>query len=311
MPVEELHKIAPSPIYTLEEPAFNKSNNKSSQPLSHPHDKPPISRWILSLLYKLQKYSAYTFLSFLGIHLTSVVIVPIFPISKDIKEEVFSLAKAVYQGIPFYEPFVIFGSGIVHVLSGIALRFCRSKNNNKTQNKTMHQIKKNLSNNKIVIKETDDDIGFGGISNLVGLGYRRSFTSQLFGLTPLQFSGYLSLPFVLSHIFKFRYIPYAIEGDSSLVNLSYISYALKLKHTLLNCFLLTGLVWVMSYHTTNGVMKLKGLYSKNWKRIGLSVVNCLGICGCISIYLFKREEIAGEADFIGRTFTKYINSFLL
>lgn len=57
-----------------------------------------------------QKYSAYSFISFLGIHATSVILVPILPIDQLIKDEVFAMAKEVYQSVPLYEPICIIGS---------------------------------------------------------------------------------------------------------------------------------------------------------------------------------------------------------
>jgi len=146
---------------------------------------------------------------------------------------------------------------------------------------------------------------------LFGLGYRKSFTVQ-FGLTPLQFSGYVLIPFFIYHMYKFRYIPWINDGDSSLINLEYISYVLNLKHPMWNVFALGTLIYSMSYHGTNGLMKLKGKYSKTWKKIGLAVVNGVSLLGWISVYLFKcNVEVIDVNGFLGKSFTKYLRSFWL
>ncbi|CAK9442249.1 uncharacterized protein LODBEIA_P59920 [Lodderomyces beijingensis] len=311
IPREELHKIAPTPVYFLDEspsPAspstpLNSTSNSSSH---HGGSK----KWVIPTLCKIQKYSAWGLVSFLGIHLTSVVVVPILPISHDLKQQVFSLAKAVYQDVPLYEPVFIFGAGITHILSGIALRLVRYF---KRRNQHRSAARVQLLNAAIDIKDSDDDIGLGGISNIFGLGYRKSITTTQFGLTPLQFSGYVSIPFVLFHIYKFRYMPWAVEGDSSLINLDYITYVLNLKHPWVNTVALLGLVLSVTYHVTIGGMKLQGFYSRNWKRAGLVMVNVLGFAGMVSIYMFKRSVNVDlhSADFVGKAFSKYINAFLL
>ncbi|CCG24951.1 hypothetical protein CORT_0G02710 [Candida orthopsilosis Co 90-125] len=311
MPNEGLHRVTPEPVFTLEE----KLDSLDKDPNHHHHDSKnkPISRWLIPILYRIQKYSAYSFISFLGIHVTSVVIVPIIPVDKELKQQVFSLAKAVYQDIPFFEPIAIIGASLVHIVAGMGLRLVRGYKKHQLhrrleQKKEKHRTLNN--NDSFNIRDDDDDIGFGGLSNIFGLGYRKSFISKILGITPLQFSGYLLIPFVAYHYYKFRYVPMSIEGDSSLINLDYVSYVLNLKHPKFQVLALTSLVWIMSYHVTNGVMKLNSWYSKSCKRIGLAVVNLMGICGMVGVYLFKKEEIDG-GDFLGKVFTKYINSFLL
>ena len=97
----------------------------------------------------------------------------------------------VYQSVPLYEPICIIGSVAAHVMAGISIRIYKKC----FQKKPLHRINNGRHSpitNKL--EDHDDEIGFGGISNLFGLGYRKSFTVQ-FGLTPLQFSGYVLIPF--------------------------------------------------------------------------------------------------------------------
>ncbi|KAG5419448.1 hypothetical protein I9W82_003215 [Candida metapsilosis] len=324
MPIEELHRVTPEPVFTLEEGedelnSLNKDLHHSRHHDHHSNDhsssKKPISRHFIPILYRIQKYSAYTFVTFLGIHATSVILVPIIPVDKELKQQVFSLAKAVYQDIPFFETIAIIGASLVHIGAGFGLRLLRGYKKHQLHRKLQqkdhirHRLVMN-NNDSFNIRDDDDDIGFGGLSSIFGLGYRKSFISKLLGITPLQFSGYLLIPFVAYHYYKFRYVPMSIEGDSSMINLEYVSYVLNLKHPRFQALALSGLVWVMSYHFTNGIMKLNSWYSKKCKRIGLAIVNLLGGCGMIAVYLFKKEEI-DSGGFLGKVFTKYINSYLL
>ncbi|KAI5967600.1 hypothetical protein KGF57_000328 [Candida theae] len=325
MHTEELHRVTPEPVFTLKNEELISSNETSQQSSrrSHHHhhhhnsdddlNKQTISRYVIPVLHRIQKYSAYSFMAFVGVHVTSVVVVPIIPVDKELKQQVFSLAKAVYQDIPFFETIAILGASVIHIGAGFALRLVRGYKKHQLYKKLeLKSQKHRMSNNNdsFNIRDDDDDIGFGGLSSIFGLGYRKSFISKLLGITPLQFSGYLLIPFVAYHYYKFRYVPMSIEGDSSLINLDYVSYVLNLKHPRFQAFALTSLVWVMSYHVTNGIMKLNSWYSKKSKRIGLTIVNLLGGCGMIAVYLFKREEI-DSGDFLGKIFTKYINSYLL
>ncbi|CAD1812762.1 hypothetical protein FOB58_005671 [Candida parapsilosis] len=332
---KELHQVTPEPVFALDEEEILSDTDPQhhAHHHHHPHDSPqkkPISQWLIPILYRMQKYSAYTFVSFLGIHITSVVIVPIIPVDKEVKQQIFSLAKAVYQDVPFFEPIAIFGASLVHVIAGLGLRLVRGYKKHQIYKKLEQKREKHKegrvgggrgggssrgvaianNNDSFNIRDDDDDIGFGGLSNIFGLGYRKSFISKFLGITPLQFSGYLLIPVIAYHFYKFKYVPMAIEGDSSLINLDYISFVLNLKHPKFQSLALTSLVWIMSYHVTNGVMKLNSWFSQKCKRIGLAIVNVVGVCGMVAVYLFKKEEI-DSGDFLGKVFTKYINSFLL
>ncbi|EGW30021.1 uncharacterized protein SPAPADRAFT_63639 [Spathaspora passalidarum NRRL Y-27907] len=298
---EELHKINPIPLDILEEIQANELTPTPSQPT---HKKP----WLFPILYKIQKYSAYSFVSFVGIHLTSVVIVPILPIDTGIKQEVFSLAKAVYHALPLYETTIIYGSSLLHVISGVTLRVLRTyeRQQKKKNKKTGHF---NM-NDSIQIKDSDDDIGLGGISSIFGLGYKKSWISQTFGVSPLQFSGYILIPLVAYHYFKFRLSPLLVEGDSSLINLDYITYMVNLRNPTANLLALSGLVWTATYHVCNGLLKLNHKFNKNWKRFGLVMINAIGSLGMLAIYYYKIDtDIINVNGYLGKSFASYINSF--
>ncbi|RLV91212.1 hypothetical protein JA1_004039 [Spathaspora sp. JA1] len=303
--MSELNKIHPIPLDILEEIQSNDLTPTPSQPT---HKK----SWLIPVLYKFQKYSAYSFLSFIGIHLTSVIVVPILPITPTIKQDVFSMTKAVFHSIPLYETAFIYGSSLVHIISGVTLRIIRTyqKHIDKRKKKHKKKISTYNMNDSIQIKDDDDDIGLGGISNIFGLGYKKSWISQTFGISPLQFSGYLLLPLVAFHYFKFRLSPLLIEGDSSLINLDYITYVVNLRNPTFNLLALSGLIWTATYHTVNGLLKLNKKFNKNWKRFGLAMINIVGSLGMLSIYYFKIDsDIINLGGYLDKTFSNYLNTF--
>ncbi|KAK6464327.1 hypothetical protein DFJ63DRAFT_68360 [Scheffersomyces coipomensis] len=266
---------------------------------------------VISILGKVQKYSAYTFGTFVGIHLTSVIIVPILPIDHDIKQEIFEMGRNIYHGIPQFENIVIFGSSIVHVLSGITIRLLRMRSRPKI-------IKKNkvISNNDEfhIIDDTRDDIGLGGITNFLGLGYKKSWVSKTLGISPLNFSGYLLIPHLLYHMYKFRLIPLMIDNDSSLINLNYIMYYLNVENIeyvqpYVNILGLSLLTYIGIYHFINGLCKYFKKFSPTWKKIGFSFVNGGSLIGLIVIYNFKynnSHDKINPNDFFGKNFLKYL-----
>ncbi|CUM54747.1 uncharacterized protein AC631_01785 [Debaryomyces fabryi] len=298
----ELKEITPEPM-TLED--LNLIAKEKGVPNYKPHKRNPILLKILFYLLKVQKYSAYTFSSFLGLHLTSVVIVPGLGVPMLLGQEIFEMSRAVYQSIPYFENLVIIGSSVCHIFSGIGIRIIRNyiKSGQNHHSKLVHE--------PVIKNDERDDIGLGGITGLIGLGYRKSMISRLIpGLSPLLFSGYLLLPLIGYHFTKFRHIPNVIDGDSSLINLEYITYYLN-KSPLekvgnaINYIALMGLVVVGSYHFVSGFLKLNHKYSLNYKKLGYSFIGGLSILGCISLVRFKSLPLA--EGFIGKLFTNYVN----
>ncbi|KAK6454220.1 uncharacterized protein RJT20DRAFT_136585 [Scheffersomyces xylosifermentans] len=303
----ELKEIRPVP---LEDIVLEESGElPGSVSSSHQSNSP----WLKSTLHgliRVQKYSAYGFATFVGIHLTSVVIVPVIPLlPSETKQEIFEMARAVYLSIPQVENILILGSSLLHVASGIGIRIIRSILYNQRHSKEHRKNKQEF----IITDDYRDDIGLGGITNMLGLGYRKSWVSKYLGLSPLTVAGYCLVPLLLVHYLKFRYIPCSVEGDSSLINLDYISYYLKVSPQgkigdFINFWGLASMVWIGTYHMVNGWLKLTHRYSKNWKRIGWGVVNSMGILGFISLALYKRLPLE-PSGFMGKSFVKYLNAF--
>jgi hypothetical protein len=270
-------------------------------------------RRILSGLFKVQKYSAYVFGAFLGIHVTSVVLVPSvsdYIIPLDIKQEIFEMSRSIYHSIPFVEKVMILGASVTHIISGIGIRITRNLINR-------HRVRKYSRNSNSIVDEKSDEIGLGGITAILGLGYRKSIISKLFPtLTPLSFSGYILIPLLAFHFLKFRYLPIQVDGDSNLINLDYISYYLN--HSVKkfgnfgNLLALFALVWTMSYHSVSGWLRFNSKYSWNWKRLGYLVISLMSLLSLISIFKFKHNYInLDKSGFIGKSFLKYLSSILV
>lgn len=298
----ELRHITPEPI-TLED--LNVVASEKGVPDFDHHIRNPILRKLLYYLLKMQKYSAYTFSSFLGLHLTSVVIIPGLGVPIPLSQEVFEMSRAVYQSIPHFENLVIIGSSVCHVCSGIGIRIIR----NRIKKNERHHSK--LAYEPVIKNEERDDIGLGGITGLIGLGYRKSVISRLIpGLTPLLFSGYMLLPLIGYHFTKFRYIPQIIDGDSSLINLEYITYylnksPLEKAGNFINFMALMILVLMGSYHFVSGFLKLNHKYSLKYKKLGYGIIGTLSVLGCISLMRFKSLPLV--PGFLGKLFAKYVN----
>ncbi|CUM63037.1 uncharacterized protein PRCAT00000600001 [Priceomyces carsonii] len=293
----ELHEIAPTPInLSLEEQIPSSETNVS-----------PFLKKLLLYLLKIQKYSAYTFTGFLGLHLTSVVIVPGLFAPLSIAQDVFEMSRAVYQSVPNFENIAIIGSSMLHVISGIGIRLIRAK---LRQNKTH----KNPAVMEPIITDTErDDIGLGGITALIGLGYKKSWIATKFPtLTPLSFSGYCLLPLVGYHFFKFRYLPVSIDGDSSLINLEYISYylthsSLKNLGNRINYFMIVMLLWVMSYHSVSGLLKYNKKYSLTAKKCGYVIINSITVVGLLSLSRFRGLTV-DSSGYFAKQFIKYLKA---
>lgn len=257
-------------------------------------------RKILSQLIKIQKYSAYSFLSFTSLHFSSVIIFPGLNIPIDYCQEAFELARSVYQ-LGIYEKFLL-GSGLIHVLSGVGIRLLKYKLG-------IFKVKKPKDELIKLRDESRRDIGLGGITSLIGLGYRKSIISQFTNLTPTTFSGYCLIPLISYHVFKFKIIPTLIDGDSSLINLNYISFYLTQTMVkfgnFINFSLILVLIWSSFYHFTSGYLSLTKRFKKIHKRFGYGIITTGTMLGLLSLLRFKSMKL--DDGFMGKQFMNYIN----
>ncbi|ODV95063.1 hypothetical protein PACTADRAFT_34803 [Pachysolen tannophilus NRRL Y-2460] len=293
---------------------INKSRRNSEVEILENESSKKIISKITRYLLKAQKYSSIVFSVFALLHGSSVLISPL--ISVEIADEVMMMSRTIYQ-MPGLEGILIFGSLTVHILSGITIRILRnirkksyyggsgsSPERRETHNSERPERSDVINVTKRKNKKLDDDYGLGGVATFLGIGPRKSFISRKLGLSPLSFTGYLLVPIVAYHIFQERIIPLIIDGDSSLINLGYISHALARKN-IITFTGLTFLVWCASYHIVSGWMRYLKFYSVKSRKIAYFIIHGLTICGAVSLY--KIGQLGPSTGYIGGKFDQYIN----
>lgn len=284
---------------------------------------------LIPILSSIQKYSSYTFTIFSFLHGTSVMIGPV--ISESIGNEMLSMSRTIYQGSGL-ENILVWGSLSLHVLSGITLRILRNRRyrekygGSKALDNKLKRKRRNSQLDKDTISKSydgevsvndDSEVGLmGGITNFFGFGFRKSYLFRKFGLSPLQATGYLSVPLVAYHALQTRIIPLLVEGDSSYISLDYISYIFNdVRHTsgpILNWIVYPSLIGFTTYHIISGWMKWLNVKSLTKRKIGAGLVNLISLIGIYSIYsLSKVDTNITVAKFVQKQFDLYIDRFYL
>ncbi|KAF3988439.1 hypothetical protein FT663_03291 [Candidozyma haemuli var. vulneris] len=293
MSVEDLRQVVPDPldeIYPEDEPQYV--------------PEPPKKTWVhkaSSILLNVQKYSAYGFLGFYGLHTASTVIVPGLGISQATCQDIFEMCRNVYMA-PLLEPAMVNLTAVLHIGAGLALRLVRMVARRKKAQKRERDI---------IIKEEDrDDIGLGGIGTIFGLGFKKSWISSNFpSFTPLTFSGYVFTAALAYHYAKMKLGPVAIDGDSSLVTLSYVTHYFQQSHLgQVGCWLNYGMLalvsWVSFYHVVSGLFKYRRQFSLRAKKIAYGVIAFLTGLSVVSMTRMRHWEL--EVGFLGKQFAKYL-----
>lgn len=254
----------------------------------------------VKMLTQVQKYSAYGFLGFFGLHIASTVVVPGLGIHAEKCQDFFEMARNVYLG-PIFEYLVIYGAGGIHLASGIGLRMLRmfSPKYTRAQPKDI-----------VITDDTRDDIGLGGIGTLLGLGYKRSWISSNFpAFTPLTFSGYVMAATLGFHWFKMRLAPMLVDGDSSLITLQYVTHYLHQSFwgrwgAAFNYFMLGLLLWVSFYHIVSGLFKYRRQVSARAKKIAYGVIGTFTALSVVAITRMSLWKL--DTGFMGKQFAKYL-----
>lgn len=173
---------------------------------------------------RIQKYSSYTFTAFAAIHVANSSLIPLATRSVLESNRYLLLTRPYYQS-QYAEPLVIGVPLVAHIASGIALRLYRRR----------QALKKYGA-------ETRSD--------------KRSIPwPALSGTSAL---GYTLVPLAAFHVWTTRLLPLYQHGDSSLINLSYISHASAL-HPYISFSGFTALVGVGAWHFVWGAAKWMGL----------------------------------------------------
>lgn len=267
-----------------------------------PRKYPAYMRKLVALFSSVQKYSAYTFLAFFGLHITSTVVVPGLGVSATKCNDIFEMCRSVYFG-PGMESVFVYGAAGLHVASGLAVRLLRQFSRHKTQKRPP---KKDL----VIRDPSRDDIGLGGLATLWGLGYKRSWISTHFPtFTPLTFSGWVMAAAATYHWAKMRWAPLLVDGDSALVTLLYVGHYLHRSPygrwgRGLNTAMLALLVWVSFYHSVSGLFKYRRQVSARAKKIAYGVIGVMTGLGAIAVGRMSLWPL--EGGFVGRQYGRYL-----
>lgn len=232
--------------------------------------------------------------------MTSTVILPGLGIPTSTTHECFEMARNVYMG-PVTEPLLVAAPAIVHVTCGILLRGIRM---------ATAPAKRPRERDIVIQDESRDDIGLGGLATIVGLGYKKSWISTNFpSLTPLSASGYVLAAAVGYHYFRMKWSPAAIDGDSSLITLAYVTHYLRDPNwlflgKLFNGGMLLILLWGSFYHIVSGILRYRRLLSMRARKNAYGVIAVLTGLSVISLTRFARWDL--HTGFIGRKFASYL-----
>lgn len=289
--LSELTQVIPEP---LELPLLDSPNSPSYEP------KKDVWMRIIKKLGQIQKYSAYSFLGFFGLHITSTVFAPGLGINLDRCQDLFEMCRNVYLG-PVLEYTAIYATAGVHVAAGITIRLLGGQ-----KRKRRPRLQ-----SEVIIKDGErDDIGLGGVGTLLGLGYKKSWISTKFpSLTPLTFSGYVMLGALGYHFFKMRYAPAMFDGDSSLITLHYVTHYLRQSYygimgRAFNYGMLVLLVGLSFYHIVSGLFKYRRQFKLRAKKIAYGVIGTCTALSLISITRLSKWNL--EPGFIGKQFSVYL-----
>ncbi|ODV84191.1 hypothetical protein CANARDRAFT_68744 [[Candida] arabinofermentans NRRL YB-2248] len=249
--------------------------------------KPATSK-LIPFLTAVQKYSTIPFSIFSFLHLSSVVVAPSLSLI-EIGEQLMSMGREIYQVSGFEK--ILLWSSIAHVLSGMSLRGIRLYDNYNKYGKV--KVKKRRGSrswkagqeNKETV--TDKDEGLGGILSILGLGSRKSLSARFLGLSPSSFSGYLLVPMLIYHVIKERIGPWLVDGDSSFIDLSYISHAI-FKNPLKTPVGLVVMVAVASYHMLSGFNRFMKLFSLRARKLTYAAIATTTFLASLSVFFISK-----------------------
>ncbi|GMG52195.1 unnamed protein product [Ambrosiozyma monospora] len=296
-----LKTVLPEPITLDDDPV-------PGVPTSGSPSKPFTLR-LIPALKQVQKYSTIPFSIFAILHVSAVVVAPA-TAGTGVAEELISAGRELYQVSGFEQGLLV--STLFHVFSGVTLSLLRQydrynkygsrKTKIATTRKKISQFPSGDPNDEIV---DDKNEGLGGISSLLGLGSRTSLTYKYLGLSPLSFSGYVLVACLAYHVVKERINPLLVDGDSSMIDLSYVSHAINLD-PFKSIAGMSVLVGTASYHILSGWNRYLKLFTLRARKrtYGLIVVlTALAFASC-----FEIKKIGPAYGATARTFNAYIEA---
>ncbi|OBA20956.1 hypothetical protein METBIDRAFT_42119 [Metschnikowia bicuspidata var. bicuspidata NRRL YB-4993] len=295
MSLLDLTQVVPQPL----ERAFTDPQPHAGEPSKKKRD---LMRRVLLALQKAQKYSAYGFLAFFGLHVSSVVVAPALGFSAEKCQDLFEMTRAVYLS-PLFEYSATYATAGVHVACGVSARVIRSV--------FAPPRKAPRAERDVVIKDQHrDDIGLGGLGSILGLGFKKSWVSSRFpSFTPLTFSGYVMAAALAYHLYKMKIGALLVDGDSALVNLNFVTHYLRQSFygdagKYFNYAMLGMLLWVSFYHTISGLFKYRRQTSLRARKIAYTVIGLFSGLSFLAVTRLRLWDL--EAGFVGRQFARYL-----
>ncbi|CAG8812056.1 9691_t:CDS:1 [Cetraspora pellucida] len=227
-------------------PVSTNGNNNPPPPL-------PIIRVskIYGYLTLVQVGTAAVFTTFLVTHLSATALATLGGI--ELTNKTIVLGRVYYQN-RFLEPIIVAGSFWGHILSGLIKRGI------KLYWKYKKQDTRNLAgeaHEKVEMIVTDGPNEQGVVVRKTMKKTTTTITGSYISraivlLLPYHhLAGYLLIPFVLSHAFIHRVLPRRHFGDSSMINASYVTLALK-KWPRSTYLTFTMLIGLGVYHVCSG-----------------------------------------------------------
>tara|TARA_R110002003_G_scaffold121_37_gene10958 strand:- start:24102 stop:25118 length:1017 start_codon:yes stop_codon:yes gene_type:complete len=172
---------------------------------------------------RTQRYSSYAFTIFTTFHITNTALIPLLTRSVHAANRSLLLTRPYYQS-PIAEPLLVALPLVAHVASGIALRLYRRR--------------QALQRYGAETRGDRRTIPWPALSGTSALGY---------ALVPL--AGF--------HAWTTRILPLYAHGDSSLINLSYISHGFA-SHPFISFTGFAALVSIGTWHVVWGAAKWLG-----------------------------------------------------
>ncbi|GMM31177.1 hypothetical protein DAMA08_039220 [Martiniozyma asiatica (nom. inval.)] len=274
----QLKEVEPEPVKNI--PGIPVRQN------SHPYILKAIN-----VLQSIQYNSVLPFGLFSVIHLSSVVVTPaIFGIEAG--NMMISTGRELYH-VPIVE-IGLLGSALAHVISGFALNITRKFYNYKKYgmvNPSIADEKRMKSDVKEQEEVKDPNEGLGGITSMLGLGSRKSLTSKYLGLSPLSFSGYMLVVLLGAHVYQLRLVPLMVDGDSSFVDISFITHLLQKEF--LKLFTLMNLMVVIGvYHMAAGWNRINKQFSRTARKRAYFLTIGLALLSTISLWKIGGSNVA-------------------
>lgn len=290
--MSELHQVAPEPVESIM-PGIPPSLPSSGT--THPYLMKSID-----FFRKTQQYSVIPFSGFSAIHVLSVVVSPAI-FGPEIGNDMISVGREIYH-VPWVE-IGVFVSACVHVVSGVAVNLLRryykyvkygrtKQRRSENRTKLESSMKIVRSPNEVEVKDINE--GLGGISSIVGAGSRPSITARFLGLSPLAFSGYVLLVLLAGHVYYERVAPLRVDGDSSMIDLTYIAHGLQQTFwktfTALNLLVATG-----CYHMLVGWNRYLRRFSLRARKNTYMSLGILSALCCVSLLRIRMMDVFAAA----------------